>query len=154
MAIEPFGGTGIYQYSWTGPNGFTSFAQDINGLIAGGYFLDVIDSDGCVSSTFEFNPVAPAPILTQAVKDSVSCFNGFDGSLELTVFGGNSPYSIDWIGPNGFVGNGFSLNSLEAGETYTVDVTDQLDCPFLPFEYHIEQPAQITISQTATIIDL
>jgi len=151
VAIEPFGGTGIYQYSWTGPNGFTSLLQDINGLIAGGYFLDVIDSDGCVSS-FEFNPVAPAPILTQAILDSVSCFNGFDGSLELTVFGGNSPYTIDWIGPNGFVGNGFSLNFLEAG-TYTVDVTDQFDCPFLPFEYLIEQPAQIAVSEAVTIIE-
>ncbi|MFW6277129.1 MAG: Ig-like domain-containing protein, partial [Prolixibacteraceae bacterium] len=41
------GGTGSYQYEWTGPDGFTSSAEDIRQLEAGRYSVTVTDENGC-----------------------------------------------------------------------------------------------------------
>jgi len=45
------GGTPSYDYNWSGPNGFTSNAQDLTGLTdatdAGAYTLTVTDANGC-----------------------------------------------------------------------------------------------------------
>jgi len=45
------GGTPTYDYNWSGPNGFTSDAQDLTGLTdatdAGAYTLTVTDANGC-----------------------------------------------------------------------------------------------------------
>lgn len=45
------GGTPAYDYNWSGPNGFTSNAQDLTGLTdatdAGAYTLTVTDANGC-----------------------------------------------------------------------------------------------------------
>jgi hypothetical protein len=52
-----------------------------------------------------------------------SCYQGVDGSLELEISGGNSPYSISW--DNGKSGN--SIDNISAG-TYQVSITDNENC--------------------------
>ena len=47
------GGTGIYSYSWNGPNGFTSTLPNISFLTAGTYTLIVIDGNGCATTYVE-----------------------------------------------------------------------------------------------------
>ncbi|MDB0027547.1 SprB repeat-containing protein [Flavobacteriales bacterium] len=42
------GGTPPYQYSWVGPNNFTSDKQDITNLYSGIYYLTTTDTNGCV----------------------------------------------------------------------------------------------------------
>ena len=42
------GGTTNYNYSWTGPNGFTSTDEDLNALIAGSYQITGSDNNGCI----------------------------------------------------------------------------------------------------------
>jgi hypothetical protein len=41
------GGTPAYGFSWTGPAGFSSNSQNINGLIGGLYSLTITDLNGC-----------------------------------------------------------------------------------------------------------
>lgn len=147
IEVDIVGGAGGYTYSWTGPDSFTSTDQNINNLIAGGYFLTATDIDGCFS-VFEFNPIAPAPILPQVIIDSVSCFGGSDGALSLTLIGGNPPYNIEWLGPEN-PPDTYSLLNLVAG-TYTLDVTDDNNCPFLPLSFSVEQAAQISINEAVT----
>ena len=45
--ITAAGGTPPYSYSWTGPDGFTSNSEDINGLSSGTYAVTVTDANGC-----------------------------------------------------------------------------------------------------------
>ena len=60
-------------YSWTGPNGFTSSAADLNNLIAGEYQVIVNDSNGCtITNTYTLNQ--PSAI---SVSETFSDFNGF-----------------------------------------------------------------------------
>ena len=48
------GGTAPYEYSWSGPGGFTSDSQDLSGLNtaaqAGNYVLTVTDDNGCTAT--------------------------------------------------------------------------------------------------------
>lgn len=48
IEVTVSGGTLPYTYSWTGPNGFASNAEDLNGLVPGFYTLVVTDANGCV----------------------------------------------------------------------------------------------------------
>ncbi|MFZ6051547.1 T9SS type A sorting domain-containing protein [Halocola ammonii] len=53
ISIDVDGGTEDYTYDWTGPNGFTSDEEDIDGLEAGEYTVTVTDENGCtVTETF------------------------------------------------------------------------------------------------------
>jgi len=51
IEIEVTGGTGAYNYAWTGPKGYTSNQQDIDKLEAGDYTCIIEDMNGCVIST-------------------------------------------------------------------------------------------------------
>lgn len=46
--ISVSGGTPGYTYSWTGPDGYTSSDEDIDGLISGFYTVVITDANGCV----------------------------------------------------------------------------------------------------------
>ena len=148
------GGTSNYTYSWTGPNGFTSSAADLNNLIAGEYQVIVNDSNGCtITNTYTLNQ--PSAI---SVSETFSDFNGFgvscngsnNGSININVSGGyldnGSNYTFSWTGPNGFTSNNEDLSNLLAG-TYVLTVTDDNDCIYNE-SYVVTQPEEIIINET------
>ena len=47
ISITPTGGLAPFDYSWTGPNGFTSTSNTINNLEAGNYTLTLTDFENC-----------------------------------------------------------------------------------------------------------
>ena len=65
-----------------------------------------------------------------------------DGSIDITLTGNYTPYTIVWDGPNGFTSNNEDVNNLDGG-AYTVTVTDSQGC-------EVEQI--ITIDAPPTII--
>ncbi|RMG86971.1 MAG: hypothetical protein D6714_03230, partial [Bacteroidetes bacterium] len=75
---------------------------------------------GTVSGTVSVTEIeiTPSPIVTD-----VNCTGGADGTIEITVNGGTSPYTYVWS--NG--GSGPVLTDLPAG-TYDVTVTDMNGC--------------------------
>lgn len=50
IVTNPSGGMPGYSFSWTGPALFTSTNQNIFGLVAGSYDLEVTDAIGCISN--------------------------------------------------------------------------------------------------------
>ena len=48
--ITVSGGTPTYTYSWTGPGGFSSNSQNINGLVGGLYSVTITDLNGCTTT--------------------------------------------------------------------------------------------------------
>lgn len=116
--IQVTGGTGTsYTYIWN--NG--EVTEDISGLGTGTYCVTVTDGVGC-SEEFCFTIGGPA--ITGAVATDVSCFNGADGSIDLTVFGGATPLSYQW---QPFGSTQEDPTGLEAG-TYDVTVMDAAGC--------------------------
>lgn len=110
--------------------GYTSYVwndgttDSVKTITSTGYrTLTVTDTLGCqaVDSTWIYFSDLTA-VLTK--NSDVSCFGGSNGSISLTVTGGQSPYSITWsTGQTGVNG----LNSLSAG-VYWVTVTDAFGC--------------------------
>ncbi len=133
------GGSGSgYSYSWTGPNSFSSTAQNptISGaavLNSGIYHLVVTDGNTCISAesqviiTVNTLPVASA----SAVPTSVCLGSPFN--LAGGVTGGSGfGYTWLWSGPNAFSST-FQNPSIASAQlshtgTYSLVVTDNSGC--------------------------
>jgi gliding motility-associated-like protein len=85
------GGVQPYQFNWS--NGVTS-ATNAN-ILPGNYTITITDANGCAETGFV--TVGQPPALTATVAgQSVSCFNGNDGTATATPAGGTGPYSYQW----------------------------------------------------------
>ena len=123
--ISVSGPVGTPTFSWTGPNGFTSFSEDISSLETGQYDVVVVDQGGC-SSTASYQVGTNSVSLTETSTLPL-CNGSSDGSIDLTVTLGVNPFSYSWIGPNGFTSASQDLINLSSG-TYSVTVTDDVLC--------------------------
>jgi len=112
------GGTNPYTYSWN--NGFVT--EDLNNLSAGIYLLTVTDNKGCTAmlSVTITEPISASLSFSQT---NVSCYGGNDGSIDLTVNGGTSPFTYIWT--TGYTTE--DINTLSSGQ-YTVQVSDDNSC--------------------------
>ncbi len=96
--MTPIGGTPPYNISWTGPNGFTSSDANLSGLFAGTYELTLTDAVGCVWLA-EVDVWQEAELLFDIQVSGNLCYGVYDGSIDLTVFGGGvTPYVYVWSG--------------------------------------------------------
>ncbi|WP_156026811.1 OmpA family protein [Sporocytophaga myxococcoides] len=117
--VSVHGGVGPFKYKWS--NGATT--QDITGITAGSYTLNIIDFNGCkttISAT-----INQPPLLSAALGElkNVSFFGGKDGSINIKVDGGVPPYSYKWT--NGATTK--DVSGLQAG-SYSVIVSDATGC--------------------------
>ncbi|MGI9159782.1 MAG: gliding motility-associated C-terminal domain-containing protein [Saprospiraceae bacterium] len=109
---------GTYSYEWS--NGATT--QDISNLEPGTYTVTVttgVTCTGAASFTVNDNPNAPQLSAT-TVQTTCDLENG---SINLTVSGGVSPYTFSWSGGQSTE----DIASIPAG-TYTVTVTGANGC--------------------------
>ncbi len=139
------GGTAPYSFSWQGPNGYSASTQDIQNLIAGTYIFYVIDDNGC-SELFSIvvGEGQLTPLQVNAVTSDIDCFGNNNGSIDLTVSDGATPYSFIWN--NGAITE--DLSNLAAG-TYTVVVNDAAGQSFTS-SYTIIEPSEITATYSVT----
>jgi hypothetical protein len=139
------GGAGPYTYNWNlgGSNSYnnncynwwwwwcnnncnnnnnSASTQDVNGLEEGNYSVTVTDANGC-TATGSYTINEPTAISVNVSKSNVTCKDGNNGTITLSVSGGTAPYSYNW-GNNITTQN---LNGLTAGN-YNVTVTDSKGC--------------------------
>lgn len=130
IILNPTGGNGVYTYSWTGPNGFTSTNGTIENLAPGTYQVLVNDEFGCSQSkTYVINE--PEKLTSGLVSTTqVLCKGDETGSIEIEVAGGidDQPYTFEWT-RNGatFPATSQNLSSIPSG-TYEVIITDANGC--------------------------
>jgi gliding motility-associated-like protein len=141
------GGTSPYLYNWN--NGATT--QDLSGLLAGTYTVNVTDANQCVVSTSLTITSPTAPLVITAQEVDLQCFNQNTGSIDITVVGGAQPYFYAWTSTNGFTANTQDISGLAAGG-YTLVVTDFNGCTATQ-TYLLTQPAtQAVITSTVNNI--
>jgi hypothetical protein len=124
--IIPSGGTAPLTYAWS--NGATT--QNITNVPAGPYELMITDAAGCVSSmTYMVEQSQPFSLDAQTINLS-SCAMS-NGSITMTVTGGNTPYVYSWKNINNLtVGtNSNSISNIPAG-VYTCTITDANGCTY------------------------
>ncbi|MBI4649131.1 MAG: hypothetical protein HY738_21705, partial [Bacteroidia bacterium] len=127
------GGVSPYTYLWSN----SATAQDINSLTAGIYTVTITDSNSCTKTT-SVTITQPTALTASCTQTNVSCNGGNDGAINLTVFGGVSPYIYLWSNS----ATTQDINNLTAG-TYTVTVTDANSCT---------TTTSVTITQPAVIV--
>ena len=111
-----------YNFSWSGPNGFTSTTQNIINLSAGVYELTVTDDNNCTAVLSVTLTESPEIIISYS-KTPISCYGANDATLTVTLSGGVAPLQFTWNNLS------TSLNqiNLSAGD-YVITVTDALGC--------------------------
>jgi PKD repeat protein len=83
-----------------------------------------------------------------AIIDHLTCFEEHNGSITVSVFGGQPGYTIVWTGPNGFSSSEFTITDLAAGE-YNMEVSDDSGT-ILTESFIIEEPNAIIYSTQIT----
>lgn len=121
--IAATGATPFYSYNWN--TGATS--QDLQNLNAGAYVLTLTDANGCVYDSTFIVTQPQTSITTQISQFNLSCQNGNNGFVNLTVTGGTQPYTYQWNGPNNFIASTQDIFNLTSG-TYSVLITDDIGC--------------------------
>lgn len=136
---NPVGGNAPFTYLWS--NGQTT--QTATGLTAGSYSVTVTDNQGCFGSASVTLQQGGLFTINGTVQN-VSCFNGNNGSVSLSVTGGTTPYSYVWS-------NGSStanISGLLAGN-YTVTVSDATGCTKSQI-FTVSQPSQLIANVNVT----
>lgn len=122
VEVSASGGTSLFEYSDDGSD-FGSTPVFTN-LGAGIYTFYAQDSNGC-SASVEAEVAEPAVL---AVTGTIVNDTGAgDGSIDISVDGGNGGYSFSWTGPDSFTSADEDLTGIAGGE-YTVTVTDANGC--------------------------
>ena len=106
-------------YSWTGPGGFTSTAQNPIVSAGGQYIVTATLSGGCTVS-------APVTVLeNKTVPDITATGGSLDcaSSVVISASSSTSGATYSWTGPNGFTSTSQNPSVTAAG-TYTVTVSN------------------------------
>ncbi|TFH26039.1 MAG: hypothetical protein E4H10_08100, partial [Bacteroidia bacterium] len=153
IAITPMGGspsgsgTG-YTYAWTGPPAFSSTAEDITDVEAGGYFVTITDGNGCSSMLGPYTVGQPTQIaVVLDASTDVLCNGGNDGTASISTSGGAGAYTYSWVGQvNGLVSTDEDPGNLPA-DTYNLIVVDSDGCSrtFTSF-LTIDEPQLLSIT--------
>lgn len=105
---------------------------------AGNYELCITDAAQCTACV-NVSIAEPAPLNTNAIVNSVSCFGESNGSISIAPQGATPPYTVQWS--DGSTQN--SITNLTAGE-YTVTITDATGYTITQ-EFAIEEPESLAI---------
>ncbi|MFK8162357.1 MAG: cohesin domain-containing protein [Lewinella sp.] len=138
------GGRTPFQYSWTGPDNFTSDQEDIEPSVVGTYCLTVIDNSNC-SDIQCFALIRALAILDTDVDSG--CPGEDNGSIDLTVIGGQGAYNYLWSDGEMTISQFQDLDNLAPGD-YTVTVTNGPDQVVQTIT--VEEPTDIVIAGDVT----
>lgn len=139
LTVNNLWGLAPFTYLWS--DGSTS--EDVNGLIAGTYFVTVSDAN---SNTASASVVVDQPldlISTPAIT-AVTSLGGNNGEISLTVSGGTAPYTYNW-------NTGATTASISGlyGGIYQVTITDANYCNW-NYSYEVTAPVPTGWAVTTT----
>jgi len=112
------GGTETYTYIWSN----SEITEDLSNLIAGTYNVTITDGNGCtkmIGTTIN----QPESILLTALTSNLTCYGSANGTIDLSITGGTTPYSIVWS--NGSTSE--DISNLSA-DNYQLTITDNNNC--------------------------
>jgi len=119
------GGSGSYKYTWL-PSLAPIPTQ--SGLSSGLYTLTVLDlvCGGTSSANFDINEPNPLQETAISINNSSCDTANCNGSINLSITGGTTPYSIIWSN-----GDSVSVKSTLCAGSYSITITDANACATL-----------------------
>lgn len=139
VSITANGGTNpVYTYWVTGvtPQSSNSFS----GLCSNSYIATVQDGNGCIDTTSFSITTAIGPTVSNSIVDSVDCFGGNDGALNVYSTGGTNPINYNMMPGNINNSNGSFTNLIQG--SYTITLTDARGCTATTL-VQVNQPAPV-----------
>ena len=138
LQLAANGGNLPYTIRWnTGDSTFL-----LTNLEAGSYEVTVEDSDGCQTILENILVDEPAPLdISVDNIEHITCPDGFDSFVDISVEGGTKPYTYLWSNGN------FSedIFNVRAGN-YSLTVSDFNACTFTISDIIINEPAPVEIT--------
>ena len=143
ISLNVSGGTIPYDFVWSDaslPND-----ENINNLSGGTYTVTITDDNDCIlTAEATINQNAGLELNTQT--SPVLCFNEDSGSINLSIVGGQTPYTFVWSDAN--FANDSIQNNVAAG-TYSVTVTDGNNCEATT-SLTVDNVAQMSVNISST----
>lgn len=148
--ISVSGGEAPYTFVWSKTGGgFSASTEDVSGLEAGTYSVTIRDAKNCPYTLEGIVVGEPEELeVSQGDISNVSCFEGADGAIDISVSGGTPPYTFSWTGPGEFSSSDEDLTGLAAG-SYSVTVTDSKDCTDVLSGIIVGEPDELTATPTS-----
>lgn len=134
LSIKASGGVAPYLYSLDGNNNYSSINTFVNLPGNTTYYPHAKDANSCIVSTTQFIS-EPTPVTIVPVINHIACAGGANGSINLNVNGGVSPYTYQWS--NGSASP--TVSNLTSG-VYSVTINDFNGCSSVR-SYTINQPS-------------
>ncbi|MBC8301374.1 MAG: gliding motility-associated C-terminal domain-containing protein [Pelagibacterales bacterium] len=141
IEIDVYPQSNLYNYNWD-----TIAVAGLNvrdSLCAGTYGVTITDAGGLFVMYQDISVDEPSAINIFSIITDPTCYNYSDGSIDVVINGGSSPYSYSWS--NGF--NSEDIDSIFSGQ-YTLITTDQHNCKDTT-TFLLTNPLEITSTTTA-----
>ena len=128
--IFPAGGTGELTWGVVDTLGNEANLNNLSEMTYTAWVVDVLGYELTDSFTIEVDIVTDMVLTT--FPTPVTCWNEADGTITVSVFGGNAPFTYLWSDPYGQTSQ-TAINLTE--DTYSVTVTDSIGCNLTVAEY-------------------
>ena len=136
ILVDASGGTGVYQYQLSDSNGILKAYQDENifeNVPVGSYTVTVRDTNQCTEVAEDIVRLV-APETIDFTAEAVKCYDGSNGTIDVTVINGNGNYQFAispepevWLNPITEGGTTYNFDKITPG-TYIVYVKDGYGC--------------------------
>lgn len=137
ISVTPSGGTAPYNYMWD--DTFLTTTERLENVSVGMYCITITDANNLQKDTC-FIIAEPEALTTVIEVEEISCKGSTDGSININVAGGTSPYSYSWNNGN----TNTMINGLSSG-TYVSTITDANGCEVID-SITIVEPDSIIIA--------
>lgn len=131
ISLNVSGGAPPYTYTWSGPNNFTSTAQNLLGLTQNGnYTVAVRDGNGCTTGrTFAVsNCEGFCPNFVLTLDTAQQCIAPY--RLAFNISGGRAPYNVTLVNIGSQISNNgrAAFDNITTVGPLTVIITDANNC--------------------------
>ena len=116
-----------------------------NNLVAGDYFVEVVDGVGCMSDTTITVPETEAVTLTATLTEGISCFDMNDATIEVSnAMGGSGSLGFYLLGFPETVSSNTVFSGLGSG-AYSVVAIDENGCSGISFATSVNNPSEVHV---------
>lgn len=146
-------GSGVFSFSWTGPNNFSRDTKNITDLVYPGKYSLTVTQGACNE---EFNFEINEPEELSASIDNVTNYNCSinQGSFDLNLSGGTPPYYVNGLqyGKPGVYSYSIPFRSLSQGN-YSYEIKDSNECKIINLGQEIKAPESVVDIKTNSTND-
>jgi len=145
LFISSTGAQGADDYYFGVDDEISSNFGYFNNLLAGDYYVEVVDGVGCVSSATVTVPATESVTVTATLTDAISCFGMSDATIEVSdAMGGSGSLEFYLLGSPETASSNTVFSDLGPG-AYSVVAIDENGCSGISFATSVSNPSEVHV---------